>query len=113
MKQDIKETCKKLIEGNANEAQTRHEVIDCILHELFAWPRALTKVEEFIAPGFSDYVLTKPNGDFLFFVEAKKAGKHFSLPVPHKVDENHAYVSIKTLLTDANIAAAMKQVREY
>lgn len=113
MKQGIKEISEKLIEGNANEAQTRHEIIDCVLHELLAWPRALTKVEEFIAPGFSDYVLTKPNGDLLFFVEAKKAGKNFSLPVPHNADENHAYISIKTLLTDVNIAAAMKQVREY
>ncbi|MCR9280844.1 MAG: hypothetical protein NXH99_04080 [Rhodobacteraceae bacterium] len=113
MKQNLTEIFEKLDEGGANEAQTRHEIIDCILHDVLAWPRALTKVEEYIAPGFSDYVLTKPNGDFLFFVEAKKAGKQFSLPLPHKVGERFAYIGLKTLLSDPNLAEAMKQVREY
>ncbi len=113
MKKNLTKIFEKLNEDGANEAQTRHEIIDCILHDILAWPRALTKVEDYIAPGFSDYVLTKPNGDFLFFVEAKKAGKHFSLPLPHKAGERFAYIGIKTLLSDPNIAEAMKQVREY
>ena len=77
MKNNLNKIFENLQDGDANEAQTRHEIIDCILHDILAWPRALTQVESYIAPGFSDYVLTKPNGDFLFFVEAKKAGKQF------------------------------------
>ncbi len=64
MEKNLKELCKNLADCDANEAQTRHEIIDAILHDILAWPRALTKVEEYIAPGFSDYILTKPNGDF-------------------------------------------------
>lgn len=113
MEENLKEAYKKLSGSNPNEAQTRHEIIDRILHDILAWPRALTKVEEYIAPGFSDYVLTKQNGDFLFFVEAKKAGKQFTLPHSHKTDETHCYMQIKTLLTDEEISSAMRQVREY
>lgn len=113
MGKNLKDLCGKLIDCDANEAQTRHEVIDTILHDILAWPRSLTKVEEYIAPGFSDYVLTKPNGDFLFFVEAKRAGKNFTLPFPHKLGETHCYMPIKTLLTDETISVVMKQVREY
>ncbi|MFV1806855.1 hypothetical protein [Phaeobacter sp. Ax4a-4a] len=113
MKKNLIELCKKLADCDANEAQTRHEVIDIIIHDILAWPRALTQVEEYISPGFSDYVLTKPNGDFLFFVEAKRAGKQFTLPFPHKSGETHCYMPIKTLLTDETICSVMKQVREY
>lgn len=113
MEKNLKQLCKELVGRDANEAQTRHEIIDIILHDILSWPRALTQVEEFISPGYSDYVLTKPNGDFIFFVEAKRAGKQFSLPFPHKSEETHCYISIKTLLTDETISLAMKQVREY
>ncbi|WP_420022814.1 hypothetical protein ACN9JG_09870 [Cereibacter azotoformans] len=113
MEENLKEAYKKLSTSDANEAQTRHEIIDKVLHGILAWPRALTKIEEYIAPGFSDYVLTKPNGDFLFFVEAKKAGKQFTLPFPHKLGETHCYMLIKTLLTDEVISSTMRQVREY
>lgn len=113
MDKKLKEVCKKLMEGDANEAQTRHEVIDMILHDILSWPRAMTQVEEYVSPGFADYVLTKPNGEFLFFVEAKRAGKQFSLPIPHKAGETHCYIQIKTLLTDETISTVMKQVREY
>ncbi|WP_458789587.1 hypothetical protein [Yoonia sp. MH D7] len=113
MTENLIELCRKLRNGDANEAQTRHEVIDTVLHDILAWPRALTKVEDYIAPGFSDYVLTKPNGDLLFFVEAKRAGKQFTLPFPHKKGETHCYMPIKTLLSDETICSVMKQVRGY
>ncbi len=35
-----------------NEADTRHRIIDHVLHELLAWPRNRTSVEEYIAPGY-------------------------------------------------------------
>jgi hypothetical protein len=48
---------------NRNEAETRHKVIDFILHDLLAWPRNRVAVEENIHPGFADYILKKANGD--------------------------------------------------
>jgi hypothetical protein len=44
---------------NRNEAETRHKVIDFILHDLLAWPRNRVAVEENIHPGFADYILKK------------------------------------------------------
>ena len=41
----------------ANEAETRHKIIDFVLHDVLSWPRNRVSVEEYIAPGFADYVL--------------------------------------------------------
>lgn len=113
MREDLEALARQLTQEAGNEAETRHKVIDVILHEVLAWPRARTKVEEYIAPGFADYVLTKPNGDFAFLVEAKRVGKAFELPFPHKNGETSCYIEIRKLLSDPNIKAAMQQVREY
>src|SRR5712672_3208788 len=88
-----------------NEAETRHKIIDFILHDLLVWPRNRVAVEENIHPGFADYILKKPNGDPLIFVEAKKEGIYFELPFPHNPDETSSYISIKKLLTDPHIKA--------
>jgi Type I restriction enzyme R protein N terminus (HSDR_N) len=98
---------------NRNEAETRHKIIDFILHDLLAWPRNRVAVEENIHPGFADYILKKTNGEPLVFVEAKKEGLYFELPLPHNADETSSYISIKKLLTDSNIKAAANQVRTY
>src|SRR5947209_99850 len=45
-----------------NEAETRHKIIDFILHDLLAWPRNRVAVEEHIHPGFADYILKKATG---------------------------------------------------
>ncbi|QQC64352.1 ATP-binding protein [Paraburkholderia ginsengisoli] len=96
-----------------NEAETRHKVIDFIIHDFLSWPKNRVVVEEFIAPGFADYVLKKTNGDDLLFIEAKRAGVFFELPIPHAADETSCYISIAKLLSDSDIKAAMQQVRTY
>jgi hypothetical protein len=99
---------------NRNEAETRHKIIDFILHDLLAWPRNRVAVEENIHPGFADYILKKNvNGDPLVFVEAKKEGLYFELPLPRNLDETSSYIGIKKLLTDPNVKAAANQVRTY
>lgn len=98
---------------NLNEADTRHRIIDYILHTLFAWPTNRVSVEEFIKPGYADYVLKKSSGDHLLFIEAKKEGDYFQLPIPHNEDERHSYISIGKLLSDESVNAAMVQVRNY
>lgn len=98
---------------NRNEAETRHKIIDFILHDLLAWPRNRVAVEENIHPGFADYILKKANGEPLVFVEAKKEGVYFELPLPHNADETSSYIGLKKLLTDSNIRAAANQVRTY
>jgi hypothetical protein len=96
-----------------NEADTRHRVIDFILHDLLAWPRNRVSVEEYVAPGFVDYVLKKANDDELILIEAKREGIFFELPHAPNEDETSLYISIRTLLTDENTKSAMLQVRAY
>lgn len=98
---------------NINEAETRHKIIDFIIHDFLAWPRNRVAVEEYIAPGFADYVLKKTNGDDLLFIEAKKAGVFFELPIPNVDSQTSCYISISKLLSDENIKSAMQQVRNY
>ena len=98
---------------NLNEADTRHKIIDVLIHDVFAWPRNRVDCEEFIKPGFADYVLKNPRKEAMLFIEAKKAGFYFSLPNAAKADETNCFVKIKTLLTDDNIREAMVQVRTY
>ncbi len=96
-----------------NEAETRHKLIDVILHDVLAWPRNRLFVEQHIHPGFADYILRKPNGDDIIFIEAKKAGVYFTLPIAHKLGETASYIPIRILLSDPPIEAAMTQVRNY
>ena len=98
---------------NINEADTRHKVIDFVLHDFLAWPKNRVALESYISPGFADYVLQKTNGDDLLFIEAKKAGRFFELPIAHCETETSCYISIKKLLTDSNVKEAMEQVRAY
>lgn len=96
-----------------NEAETRHKVIDFVLHDVLAWPRNRVAVEEFVSPGYADYVLKKGNDGDLLFVEAKRAGVYFQLPLAHVSTERWCYISIRKLITDPNVRTAMEQVREY
>lgn len=70
-------------------------------------------VEEYINPGYADYILKKENGDDLLFIEAKKEGLYFEIPVAYSSKETSSYVSIKKLISDENIGKAVKQVRNY
>ncbi|MER9176644.1 hypothetical protein NKH72_24065 [Mesorhizobium sp. M0955] len=96
-----------------NEADTRHKVIDTVLHEFLAWPKNRVATEEYIRPGFADYILKKANGDDLIFIEAKKDGVFFELPDAATAGEVSSYISIQKLLSDPNINDAMGQVRRY
>jgi predicted ATPase len=96
-----------------NEADTRHRLIDFIVHEVLAWPRNRVSLEEHISPGFADYVLRKGDDDPIIVVEAKKEGVFFELPLPVKSDETSAYISLGKLLSDPHIDAAARQVRRY
>lgn len=109
----LNEIKKYSIERNMNEAETRHKIIDFILHDFLAWPKNRVKVEEYINPGFADYILKKANGDDQLFIEAKKNGVYFEIPAPHVKDETSCYISIAKLISDPNIKSAMQQVRTY
>ena len=96
-----------------NEADTRHRIIDVILHDVLAWPRNAVSTEEHIGPGYADYSFKRSTDQTVLFLEAKKSGLFFTLPHPHQADETSCYISISKLLSDENTAEAMRQVRNY
>ncbi|UJW86820.1 hypothetical protein [Devosia sp. SL43] len=95
-----------------NEAETRHKIINVVLHQLLAWPKNRVSVEENISPGYADYILKRLSGDPILVVEAKREGVYFTLPI-EKVEKTSGYVSLAKLLSDAPIKAAVTQVRQY
>lgn len=109
----VRELINRPTQRSGNEAETRHKIVDTLIHNVLAWPRNRVNVEEYIAPGFADYVLTKSNGDHLLFIEAKKEGVYFELPLPYKSDEKAGYVALSKLISDPAIKAALVQVRTY
>lgn len=109
----LKAAAAELKERSENEAETRHKLIDIVVHDLLAWPRNRVFVEEYIRPGFADYVLRKSNGDDLLFVEAKRGGVYFELPRAHDRTEVSCYLPVQRLISDENIKSAMTQVRTY
>lgn len=98
---------------DSNEADTRHQIIDCILHDVLSWPRSSIKCESFIDPGYADYILLGRHDRQLLFIEAKRVGHYFSLPPRFALKSHHRYIALKTILSDASIADAINQVREY
>ncbi|MCG9056000.1 hypothetical protein LH442_08330 [Laribacter hongkongensis] len=96
-----------------NEANTRHQIIDFVLHDYLNWPRNRVSHEDYINEGYTDYILKKSNGDPLLVIEAKKEGVSFELPIPHNQNETYGYVSLNKLVTDTNISSAIRQVKNY
>jgi predicted type IV restriction endonuclease len=95
-----------------NEANTRHKIIDELLHNVLHWPKKLVDCERYIKPGFSDYILLKNNAPF-FLIEAKKEGIYFSFPITFNFKKNFEHMKVKQLLSDTNIEDTMMQARSY
>lgn len=66
--------------ASLNEASTRHEIIDRIIHGVLDWPRQLVKPEEHNSEGYADYVFYRPDRKRILVLEAKKEGAYFELP---------------------------------
>jgi predicted type IV restriction endonuclease len=100
-------------EAKLNEADTRHQIIDVVLHNVLSWPRERTACETHISPGYADYVLARTDKTPILVVEAKKEGHYFTLPGGISDPSQARSVQVKTLLTDAAIKAALTQVHGY
>lgn len=96
-----------------NEADTRHQIIDELIGGVIGWPKALRKLELYNLEGFADYVLLRPDGVPFLVIEAKREGAYFSVPETSCAAGSSAHISIKALITDDAIAAAVKQAKSY
>jgi len=99
--------------GKMSEADTRHRIIDAVLHGVLSWPRSAVICESYIDPGYADYVLIGPAEAQLLFLEAKKEGAYFALPTAFEKNALCAMIKVKTLMTDDMIRSAMVQVQSY
>lgn len=96
--------------ADANEAQTRYDVIDRLIREVLGWRHGQVDVEEYSPTdskaGYVDYLLR--GGDATIVVEAKKAGATF--PSPTRKKELKLTGSV---LNSGEIGAAIKQATQY
>jgi predicted type IV restriction endonuclease len=99
--------------ASLSEADTRHQIIDEILHGVLSWPRASVVCEPYIDPGYADYVLLGRPDSCLLFLEAKKEGSYFHLPAPFDSGRAHGMIKAKTLMTAEDVKRAMVQVQTY
>lgn len=91
-----------------NEAETRHQFIDTLIHDVLGWDRSETKVERQEGGEFSDYELGIPPQ---VVVEAKRAGVNFE--IPHE-GATSVIRSIKSLnSTSKDFKAAFDQASNY
>src|SRR5690606_1386871 len=78
------ETAESLVtqfrDRELNEADTRHQLIDPVLHDVLGWPRNRTRCELNAHPGFADYLRTRQDGTPALIIEAKREGLYLSLP---------------------------------
>jgi len=60
---DLISAVKQLItESNSrdkNEANTRHKIIDFVLHEFLNWPKNRVSHEEYVHAGYADFILRR------------------------------------------------------
>lgn len=68
------------VKRSMNEADTRHQILDRLLHEVLAWPHSSVKLEERTHVGYLDYVLRNKAERVVLIIEAKKEGRYFELP---------------------------------
>jgi hypothetical protein len=105
----IKEFIQDRTITDANEAQTRFDVIDRMIREVWGWPHGQVIVEEpseGIRFGYVDYILR--SGDQQIVVEAKRAGAAFPSPTRRKKLKLSGAV-----LGSGEVGAAITQAERY
>lgn len=92
-----------------NEADTRHRIIDSLIHDCLGWKRSDTKIERRYGNTYSDYELGNPPKAV---IEAKKTGVYFEFPA-----ESESFKKIKSLRsiisTSENFSKAFDQTIGY
>jgi len=66
---------------NFNEADTRHKIIDEVLHKVLSWPVKLTLHESYIHEGYADYRLKKVRVRICYLLRQKKKGSTLTCPI--------------------------------
>src|SRR5205814_8304678 len=108
------ELAKQFVRRTRNEATTRYQIINPLLHDVLSWPGDGVTCEEKVHPGYIDFVLRDKAERAVLLIEAKKEGKYFTLPTKvSQQSDQLRFVRLRTLATDPNISAAVNQAAQY
>ena len=108
------ELARQFVHRTLNEADTRHQVINRLLHEVLSWPHGSVGCEQKVHPGYVDFVLRDKAACAALLIEAKREGKYFALPTRITgASDQLRYVRLRTLATDPAIADAVNQAAQY
>lgn len=107
----LAQLCSEIKEQPAdlNEADTRHRIIDRIVHDCLGWDRAHTRLERRLNDDYSDYELGTPPR---VLIEAKRSGQYFDIPV----EENKQSItrSLKSICSlSREFKTAFEQAQRY
>lgn len=102
------EFCKR--RGAASESDTRHKVIDRIIHDVLQWPHEFVKCEDRTDIGIIDYTLFSAVKNLLV-IEAKRSGQSWS--IPHSNLHRRSYRLTGVINKNKDLNAAIDQVQAY
>jgi GTPase SAR1 family protein len=92
-----------------NEADTRHRILDRIIHECLGWDRAHTRVERRLNDEYSDYELGTPAK---VLIEAKRSGMYFDIPI--EANKHGIVRSLKSICSlSTEFKRAFEQAHRY
>lgn len=96
-------------QNDLNEADTRHRILDRIIHECLGWDRTHTRVERRLNGEYSDYELGSPPK---VLIEAKRSGQYFDIPI-----EANKHGIVRSLMSICALSkefqSAFKQAHRY
>src|SRR5690348_4456593 len=98
---------KAFVERQRNEADTRHQILDVLLHDVLEWPRETVKCEESVHEGYIDYVLRDKADRTVLLVEAKKESIYFELPASVNRGTDQRTIRLRTLASNKAILNAV------
>lgn len=112
--QIAEELARQFVERSLNEADTRYQIINRLLHEVLSWPHQSIKCEEHVHEGYVDFVLRDKAERAVLLIEAKREGDYFELPGRvKKTTDQVSKVRLRTLASDPRISRAVNQAAQY
>jgi hypothetical protein len=101
---------KKFSKSEMNESDTRFQIIDKIIKNIFYWPDSGIKTETHTNEGYTDYQLTDKDKPYLV-IEAKKEKIKFNFSEYSEV--RNRKIKVKVLMKDDNTKKTILQVKNY
>lgn len=101
---------QKFSKSEMNESDTRFQIIDKIIKNIFYWPDSSIKTETHTNEGYTDYQLQEKDKTYLV-IEAKKEKIKFNFSEYHEV--RNRKIKVKILMKDANTKETILQVKNY